>query len=307
MGKHQGNNRAYAGSPTHLQLENCARVIINSRPRCRHVKFITASHDTGIPRYLLILSLALVRTAEMSANLDLQARASYEHRKVLLQLSDNLSNKDCRKIVYLEGLSKELLGENNYWDPLNVLLHLEMRGKTTPEELIRILNDINRQDVAKLIAKTKKNPLTRKNSGAAPPKLEDSLNLTMKNCEVLLEQTEVLIKLAASKGNKRIEEVVSEAKTNLTDGVQHKLKYAFRLFSSQSQSEHCGNFSNSSPPGPSPESSLTSKVSPSQSADLPSSPVHQCLPINKSDLKRAVGKLKPLGIVTQRGEGCKSL
>ena len=243
----------------------------------------------------------------MSDNLDPQARASYEHRKLLLQLSDKLSKDDSRKIVYLEELPKELLGENNSPDPLSVLIHLEMRGKTTPEELIRILNDINRHDAAKLITKTKKNPLTRKNSGSASLKLEDTLSVTMKSCEVLLEQTEVLMKHAANKGNKRVEELVSEAKTNLTDGVQRKLKYAFRLLSSQSQSEHCGNFSNSSPPGPSPESSLTSKVSPSQSADLPSSPVHQCLPINKSDLKRAVGKLKPLGVVTQRGEGCKSL
>ena len=242
----------------------------------------------------------------MSSHLDPQSQAR-AYRKVLTQLSDNLTKKDCRKIVFLEDLPKDLLGEDDSPDPLNVLIHLEMRGKTTPEELIRILNDISRHDAAKLIAKTKKNPLTGKNSGSASLKLEDTLSMTVKSCEVLLEQTEFLIKHAASKGNKRIEEVVSVAKTNLTDGVQRKLKYASRLLSSQSESEHCGNLGNTSPPGPSPESSLTTKVSPSQSADLPSSPVHQCLPINKSDLKRAVGKLKPLGVVTQRGEGCKSL
>ena len=231
------------------------------------------------------------------SGLDAQKLAAYEHRKFLSQLSDKLSRKELRKIVYHEELPKGLLdGENGSPDPLEVMKHLQMQEKTTPEELSRILGDINRQDLVKLVVKSaKKNSLTRKNSGPSSPKLEDTLSITIKSSDLLLEQLELLLKHAASKGSKRIEEVVLIAKTNLTDVVQRKLRYASGLLSSQSQPEHFTNVSNSnSPSGSSPESSLTVKTSPSD-------PGHQRPQISDVDLKKAVENLKPPSVTTRRG------
>ena len=200
--------------------------------------------------------------------------------------------------MYHEELPKGLLdGENESPDPLEVMKHLQMQEKTTPEELSRILGDINRQDLVKLVVKSaKKNSLTRKNSGPSSPKLEDTLSITIKSSDLLLEQLELLLKHAASKGSKRIEEVVLIAKTNLTDVVQRKLRYASGLLSSQSQPEHFTNVSNSnSPSGSSPENSLTVKASPSD-------PGHQRPQISDVDLKKAVESLKPPSVTTRRGE-----
>ena len=237
------------------------------------------------------------------SSLDAQKFAAYEHRKFLSQLSDKLSKTELRKIVFHEELPKGLLdGENKSPDPLDVMMHLQMQEKATPEELSRILSDINRQDLVKLVAKSaKKNPLTRKNSGPSSPKLEDTLSVTIKSSDLLLEQLELLSKHAASKGNKRIEEVVLIAKTNLTDVVQRKLKYASGLLSSQGQSEHCGSASyNTSPPGSSPENNLTLKARPSDPGHQ-----HPQITFNDVELKRAVENLKPLSVVTRKGEYCK--
>lgn len=231
-------------------------------------------------------------------NLDSQVPASYEHRKLLSQLSDMLSETELAKIVFYEALPKGLLGdENKYPDPLDIMMHLQMQGKTTPEELTRILSDINRQDLVKLVAKSTENPLTRKSSGPSSPKLEDTFNLTVKCSDFLLEHVELLLKHAASK-DKRIEDMVSEAKTNLIV-VQRKLKYASGfLLSSQYQNEHCGNVGNPSSHGSSPESSLTLNVHQSD----PSGCGHQHPQINDGKLKRAFEKLKPPGVAPHRGE-----
>ena len=70
---------------------------------------------------------------------------TFEHRLALLQLSDMLSDEDSKKIVFLEGLPKEL-EEKSPWE---VIAHLEVQGKAIGEELTRILKAINRHDAAK--------------------------------------------------------------------------------------------------------------------------------------------------------------
>ena len=204
--------------------------------------------------------------------------------------------------MFHEDLPKGLLdGESKYPDPIDVIMHLHMQEKTTPEELSQILSDVNRQDLVKLVAKSaKKNPQMRKTSGPSSPKLEDTLSLTVKSSDFLAEHVELALKhAAASKENKRIEELVSEAKSNLLGVVQRKLKHAYGLLSSQSQTEHCACNPSSSSPGSSPESSLTLK---------PPDPGHQRpqITFNDADLKKVVENLKPPSVVTRRGENCRS-
>ena len=159
-------------------------------------------------------------------------RQTFEYRKALLHLGGLLSNNDSKQIVFLLGLPKPL-EEKAPWE---VLAHLEVQGKATVEELTKILKSINRQDVAKkakeLIRKLNSRKKTT-DSGYKALTLRDSLQLAMKQCKILVEQVDYL-KVAANKdGNKRIEQMASEAKENLISQVQKKLRYASALFSSQ--------------------------------------------------------------------------
>ena len=224
-----------------------------------------------------------------------QAQAGFKHKQFLLQLSEKLTQDESNKIVYLEDLPKQLVDKS----PWEVFAHLEMLGKTSTEELTRILKAIKKFDIAKKLkeAKPRRNP-PRKDSGSSALKLEESLTLAIKNCEILLEQLEYL-KIGASKvGKKRMEEVVSEAKANLNGQVHRKLKYISGLLASESQDiEQCTYPTvNSSPPS-SPENSLTSLRSP----DSPPSPVRLVgAAINESELRRVHENLKSS---RQRGIG----
>ena len=66
-------------------------------------------------------------------------RQTFEHRKALLQLGELLSDDDSKKIVFVENLPRSL-EEKSPWE---ILAHLEVQGKTTVEELTRILKAIN--------------------------------------------------------------------------------------------------------------------------------------------------------------------
>ena len=224
-------------------------------------------------------------------------RASYEHKRFLLQVSDYLKQKDSKKIVWLEDLPRELEDK----EPWEVLAQLQVRGKSTPEELVRILKNINRHDAAekvkKLSAKSKKTAVTRKDSGPSLLKLEESLELTIKSCDILVEQMGYL-ELAAEKGRKtRIQEVVSGAKQNLEVQVRRKLKYASGLLNSENSAADNENVpvqnNSSSSPTSSPENSLTG-------AESPRSPTHHRTLIKDSELQQAAKRLKPASGI--RGE-----
>jgi hypothetical protein len=203
---------------------------------------------------------------------------TFEHRKALLQLGGLLSDNDSKKIVFLEGLPK-MLEEKTSWE---VLAHLEVQGKTTVEELTRILKAIDRQDVAKkakeLIGKRRK----ATDSGCKALMLRDTLQLATKYCKILVDQVDYL-KFAANKdGNKRIEEKASEAKENLINQVQIKLRYASALFSSQTEVSACD----------SADSTSSLENSPTDRSPDSSPPSIVCSHFTVSELKEAAEKLK---------------
>ena len=208
-------------------------------------------------------------------------RQTFEHRKALLQLGELLSDDDSKKIVFVENLPRSL-EEKSPWE---ILAHLEVQGKTTVKELTRILKAISRHDVAKkakeLIGKLHQR---KEDPGCKALVLKDSLYLAVKHCKVLVEQVDYL-KLAANKeGNKRIEQIATEAEGNLRSQVQIKLKYASALFSSQTEIS-TGDSADSSSPTSSLENSITDK-SPDSSPHINHS--H----ITASELKKAAEKLK---------------
>jgi hypothetical protein len=212
-------------------------------------------------------------------------RQTFEHRKALLQLGGLLSDNDSKKIVFLAGLPKAL-EEKAPWE---VLAHLEGQGKATVEELTTILKGIDRQDVAKkakelrMIGKFSRKKTTP-DSGCKGLMLRDSLQLATKNCKILVEQVDYL-KFAANKdGNKRIEQMASEAKENLISQVQKKLQYASALFSSQTST------ASDSADSISPTSSLEN--SPTDRSPVSSPPSIVRSRVTASDLKEAAEKLK---------------
>jgi hypothetical protein len=205
---------------------------------------------------------------------------TYEHRKVLVQLGGFLDDNDSKKIVFLLGLPKEL-EEKAPWE---ILALLEVQGKTTVEELTRILKAIDRQDVAKkakeLIGKFNRKKAT--DCGRKALTLRDSLKLATKQCKILVEQVDYL-KVAANKnGNKRIEKIASEAKEDLISQVQTILRYASALFSSQSVSESADSSSPTSP--------LENSPTDRSPVSSPPSIVHRHF--TASELKEAAEKLK---------------
>ena len=208
---------------------------------------------------------------------------TFDHRKGLLQLGGLLSENESKKIVFLLGLPKELEEKAQPWE---VLAHLEVQGRATVEELTKILKAIGREDAAKktkeLIGKNSQKKTT--DSGSKALMLRDSLQLAAKHCKILVDQVDYL-KIAANKdGNKRIEQMASEAKENLVSQVQKKLRYASALFNSQTDISASDSAESSSPTS-SLESSLTDR-SPDSSPPL----VRSC--ITASELKEAAEKLK---------------
>jgi hypothetical protein len=168
---------------------------------------------------------------------------AFEHRKALLQLGGLLSDSDSKKIVFLVGLPK-IFEEKAPWE---VLAHLEVQGTATVEELTRILKAIDRQDVAKkakeLVGKRRKTT----DSGCKALMLRDTLQLATKHCKILVDQVDYLKDAANKEGNKRIEQMASEAKGNLVNQVQIKLRYASALFSSQTEVSASDSADSSSP------------------------------------------------------------
>ena len=213
--------------------------------------------------------------------------AQYNHRRFLLQLSEKLTKEDSKKIVYLEDLPKELEDKS----PWEVLGYLEMRGQTSTEELTRIFRGINRNDVAKkmkdLNAKTRKSPLSRKNSGSAGLKLEESLHLTTRNTEVLIQQIEYM-KLAANKAGEKdseMEETFFTIWSILKNQIHPKLKNVSGLLSKSKDNEFIA-------------SSSSSASSPECLTDIhlvqEKPPMQPCgAVINDAMLKVATEKLKP--------------
>lgn len=225
------------------------------------------------------------------------SQAAYEHKLFLLQLSDKLTKGNIQKILFLVAdLPKaELEGKS----PLEVLAHLEMLGKTSTEELSRILKDIGRQDLVKKLiqkeAKNRKTPLSRKDSGPSALKLEDNITLAAKHCELLIENVEHIKQAASKGGKKRVEELCSEMKAVLSNQVHRKLKYASGLLTSEStaaETERCikaGEETSQNSPPSSPESSITLL----RGGESPPSPVRLgARLVKESDLRKGRENLK---------------
>ena len=216
---------------------------------------------------------------------DSQARTAYEYRAFLLQVSEGLTQEDCQKIVFLEELPPELEGK----PPLNVLIQLEMHGKLSasrPDDLAKLLKRIPRHDLAKKVREFVKQQ--RKGRAALSPlqridhsalKLSASLEVTLLQCKILLEQVENLREEAEEAGYKRVEEVVADAQAMISEHVKRKFLYASKLIPQEAEGREQAICSDrdrrgSTPSSPdSPLSSLEFDTSPPQFPPQPLQPL----------------------------------
>lgn len=237
-----------------------------------------------------------------------QARAAYEYRAFLLQVSEKLSEEDSKKIVFLEELPVEL--ENKA--ALAVLTQLEMRGKLSaskPDDLAKILRKIGRHDLAKKVrdfAKQQRKGRTALSALQGPDhsamKLSANLQVTLLQCRILLEQVENLKEEAEEAGFKRVEEVVADAQSLVSEHLQRKLLYASGLISQESRERR-----ESTPSSPdSLLSSLELEVSPVVPVQSAQPPQHApgCVRlVIDSELKAAVGNLKSQSLPRSTSRG----
>ena len=258
-------------------------------------------------------------------------RAAYEYRAFLIQVSDGLLQKDLDGIVFLQELPAGLAKES----PLNVLVQLEMRGiisATKPEDLAKLLKEIGRHDLAKKVRDFAKKQRKGRSTISHIQRLDQlavnlsaSLKLTLIQCKILLEQVEnVKEEAEALSGFKRVEEVVAEAQTLISEHLQRKLMYASRLL--QENTVHTlagyggGENERDSPPS-SPETSPSSleftieTAAPSEPATLPASPPpHTQLQrtaggmsrppvryVRESEVRAVAGNLRSQSLPQQKG------
>lgn len=247
-------------------------------------------------------------------------RATYrEYRVFLLQIAGNLSQSDCRNIAFLEQLPEQA----NNISPLEVLTQLEMRDRLSASKLdylVKVLKDISRHDLVRKAREFSKNQRKGRTASSSLSRLDDScikltanLEVTLQQCKILLQQVENVKKEAEEVGFKRVEEVVAEAHSLLSEQVQGKFMYASGLISQAErlhQEGQCRERRDSTPS--SSESSPSSLESEEPSERVPSTkalqqgrsgwqhvPMHA---VNDSELKAAAGNLKPQSLPRPRGK-----
>ena len=229
------------------------------------------------------------------------SNAAHEYRAFLLQIAERLSQEDKKKIIFLEEMSTDLDSKPS----LTVLTQLEMCGKLSaskPDDLVKLLIKIDRIDLArkaKEFAKQQRKGRTTALSDFqaldnAAVKLSANLQVTLLQCEILLDQVENLKEAAEKMNVNRVEEVVSGAFTLISERLKPSLLHASKLI--QEQTFYSDSYN------PSPDSQLSSldfeaesltPAPPATSALQPAGCVR--LPhvvINTSELKAAVGNLK---------------
>ena len=256
-------------------------------------------------------------------------RAAYEYRAFLIQVSDGLLQKDLDGIVFLQELPAGLAKES----PLNVLVQLEMRGiisATKPEDLAKLLKEIGRHDLAKKVRDFAKKQRKGRSTishvhiqrlDQLAVNLSANLKLTLIQCKILLEQVEnVKEEAEALNGFKRVEEVVAEAQTLISEHLQRKLMYASRLMQENIPAGYGGEENERDSPPSSPETSPSSleftieTAAPSEPAILPSQPPHTQLQraaggmsrppvryVRQSEVRAVAGNLRSQSLPQQKG------
>ena len=193
----------------------------------------------------------------MTPGLDISHSVAYEYRAFLLQIAEKLSQEDKKKIIFLEGMSTDLDSKLS----LAVLTQLEMRGKLSaskPDNLVKLLKKIDRIDLARKVKEFVKQQRKGRTTALSDfqaldnvaAKLSANLQVTLLQCEILLDQVENLKEAAEKMNVNRVEEVVSGAFTLISERLKPSLLHASKLIQEGSRAQEQTFYSDSYPPSP---------------------------------------------------------
>ena len=144
-----------------------------------------------------------------------------ELRRVMFTVAQQLTQQESDTLVWMQGVPVEFSGK----PPLTVLAQMESQGlfsASKPERFADILRDINRLDLAKQVTKITKRKKNQRDTVEQSQEqqllqitLAANLEVTLLQSKILLEQVERLRQVVIDANEKRIGEIVGDAKESV--------------------------------------------------------------------------------------------
>ena len=142
-----------------------------------------------------------------------------ELRRVMFTVAQQLTQQESDTLVWMQDVPVQFRGK----PPLTVLAQMEAQGlfsASKPERFADILRDINRLDLAKQVTKiTKRKKNQRETVEQSQEQLQitlaANLEVTQLQSKILLEQVERLRQVVIDANEKRIGEIVGDAKESV--------------------------------------------------------------------------------------------
>ena len=139
-----------------------------------------------------------------------------ELRRVMFTVAQQLTQQESDTLVWMQGVPVQFRGK----PPLTVLAQMESQGlfsASKPERFADILRDINRLDLAKQVTKITKRKKNQRDTVEQSQEqlqitLAANLEVTLLQSKILLEQVERLRQVVIDANEKRIGEIVGDAK-----------------------------------------------------------------------------------------------
>jgi len=153
-----------------------------------------------------------------------------EFRRVMFTVAQQLTQQESDTLVWMYGIPVEFKGK----PPLTVLAQMESQGlfsASKPERFGEILKDINRMDLMKQVTKNtkrKKNRVDAQSDEYLNITLAANLEVTLLQSKILLEQVERLGEVVFEANERRIGEIVGDAKKS-AEKLRRTLEHASGL------------------------------------------------------------------------------
>ena len=153
-----------------------------------------------------------------------------EFRRVMFTVAQQLTQQESDTLVWMHGIPVEFKGK----PPLTVLAQMESQGlfsASKPERFAEVLKDINRMDLMKQVTKNtkrKKNRVDAQSDEYLNITLAANLEVTLLQSKILLEQVERLGEVVFEANERRIGEIVGDAKKS-AEKLRRTLEHASGL------------------------------------------------------------------------------
>ena len=155
-----------------------------------------------------------------------------EFRRVMFNVAQQLTQQESDTLVWMHSVPVQFVGK----PPLTVLAQMESQGHfsaSKPDRFTEVLKDINRMDLVKQVTKSTKRKKNRVDSQSNADEylnitLAANLEVTLLQSRILLEQVERLGGVVSDANERRIGEIVGEAKKT-AEKLRRTLEHASGL------------------------------------------------------------------------------